>query len=270
MKYKCDVVKDLMPLCLDHEATKASEQTVIEHLAECKECATYYEALDKDVLPTEEKKEFENNYRMLAERLRKRKITRKIFSMVVIALAWCVVCICLAYAAGYRTNSRAAVELSGKINGSSELLGCYEWKEDRHFYFYESMACYDVVAADRSVFGWKQFDFWLNWPKWSLYDGREGETGIDVTGDMCHYRNDEGVQLFPVMVHDERVKTVEVTCYGKTETKEILPETFTLFTFDAVDGQSSWVEAVAYDENGKVIYRYDKKDGYRVFVPVEE
>ena len=266
MKYKCDVVKDLMPLCLDHEARKASEQTVIEHLAECRECAAYYEELGKDVLPTEEKKEFENNYRVLADRLRKRKFVWKVLTVLVC----CVMFACILYAWGYRTNSRAAVELSGKINGSSELLGSYEWKEDRHFYFYESMACYDVVAADRSVFGWKQFDFWLNWPKWSLYDGREGETGIDVTGDMLHYRNREGVQLFPIMVYDTKVKTVEVTCFGKTETKEVLPKTFTLFTFDAVDGQDNWVEAVAYDGDGRVLYRYEKKDGYRVFVPVEE
>ena len=34
MKYRCDMVKDLMPLCLDHEASESSEQTVIEHLAE--------------------------------------------------------------------------------------------------------------------------------------------------------------------------------------------------------------------------------------------
>ena len=42
MKYKCDMVKDLMPLCLDHEASESSEQTVIEHLAECRECSKYF------------------------------------------------------------------------------------------------------------------------------------------------------------------------------------------------------------------------------------
>ena len=270
MKYKCDVVKDLMPLCLDHEATKASEQTVIEHLAECSECAAYYEELGKDVLPAEEKKEFENNYRMVAERLRKRKITWKVFSVVTSILVWCIVFVSLVYAGGYRTNSRAAAELSGRLNESSKLLGSYEWKKDRHFYFYESMACYEVVTADRSVLGWKQFDSWLNWPKWSLYDGIEGENGIDVAGAACHYRYDEGVQLFPIMVYDTKVKTVEVTCFGKTETKEISPGTFTLFTFDAVEGQNNTVEAVAYDGDGKVLYRYEKKDGYRVFVPVKE
>lgn len=270
MKYKCDVVKDLMPLCLDHEATKASEQTVIEHLAECKECAAYYEALDKDVLPTEEKKEFENNYRMLAERLRKRKIAWKVFSVVASVLMWCVVFVSLAYAGGYRTNSRAAVELSGRLNESSELLGSYEWKENCHFYFYESLACYEVVTANRSVLGWKQFDSWLNWPKWSLYDGIEGKSGIDVAGAVCHYRYDEGVQLFPVVSHDARVKTVEVTCYGKTETKEVSPEEFTLFTFAAVSGQINTVEATAYDAEGKVLYRLEDQEACRVFVPVEE
>lgn len=266
MKYKCDVVKDLMPLCLDHEATKASEQTVIEHLTECKECAAYYEALDKDVLPTEEKKEFENNYRALAERLRKRKVAWKVLTVLVC----CVMFSCILYAWGFRTNSRAAAELSGRLNESSKLLGSYEWKKNCHFYFYESLACYEVVTADRSVLGWKQFDSWLNWPKWSLYDGIEGKSGIDVAGAVCHYRYDEGVQLFPVVSHDARVKTVEVTCYGKTETKEVLPEEFTLFTFDAVSGQINTVEATAYDAEGKVLYRLEDQEACRVFVPVEE
>ncbi len=266
MKYKCDVVKDLMPLCLDHEATKASEQTVIEHLTECKECAAYYEALDKDVLPTEEKNEFENNYRALAERLRKRKVAWKVLTVLVC----CVMFACILYAWGFRTNSRAAAELSGRLNESSKLLGSYEWKKNCHFYFYESLACYEVVTADRSVLGWKQFDSWLNWPKWSLYDGIEGKSGIDVAGAVCHYRYDEGVQLFPVVSHDARVKTVEVTCYGKTETKEVPPEEFTLFTFDAVSGQINTVEATAYDAEGKVLYRLEDQEACRVFVPVEE
>lgn len=270
MKYKCDVVKDLMPLCLDHEATKDSEQAVIEHLAECGECAAYYEKLGKAVMPAEEKKEFENNYRMLAERLRKRKIAWKVFSVVMSILGWCVVFACLVYAGGYRTNSRAAVELSGRLNDSSELLGSYEWNKNCHFYFYESLACYEVVTANKSMLGWKQFDSWLNWPKWSLYDGIEGETGIDVAGALCHYRYDKGVQLFPIMVHDARVKSVEVTCYGKTEKKMVSPEEFVLFTFDAVSGQSNAVEATAYDAEGKVLYRLEDQEACWMFVPVEE
>lgn len=266
MKYKCDMVKDLMPLCLDHEATKASEQTVIEHLAECKDCTAYYEEMVKDLMPAEKKMNFESKYRELANRLRKGKMVR----MIVAVLVWGATLIWAVYALGYRTNSRAAVELSGKLNDPSVLLGSYEWKNNCHFYFYDNMACYEVVTAERNVLGWKQFDTWLNWPKWSLYDGREEGTGIDVTGELCHYRYDEGVQLFPVVVHDERVKSMEVTCYGKTETKEILPETFTLFAFDAISGQSDALEAVAYDGEGKALYRYEKKNGYWVFVPVEE
>ena len=56
MKYRCDMVKDLMPLCLDHAASASSEQTVIEHLAECKECSKYYEAIGEEIEPIEEQK----------------------------------------------------------------------------------------------------------------------------------------------------------------------------------------------------------------------
>ena len=76
MKYKCDMVKDLMPLCLDHEATEASEQTVIEHLVECKECTKYYEALGKEMKPMEEHNDKDNKYIQLAAKIRKRKKDR--------------------------------------------------------------------------------------------------------------------------------------------------------------------------------------------------
>ena len=56
----CDMVKDLMPLCLDHEASESSEQTVIEHLAECRECSKYYEALGKEMEPIEIQNDKEN------------------------------------------------------------------------------------------------------------------------------------------------------------------------------------------------------------------
>ena len=50
MKYKCDMVKDLMPLCLDESATEVSEQVVIEHMAECKNCEEYYRLLNKEII----------------------------------------------------------------------------------------------------------------------------------------------------------------------------------------------------------------------------
>lgn len=248
MKYRCDMVKDLMPLCLDHEASESSEQTVIEHLAECKECTKYYEALGKEIEPMGENSDNENKYVSLASKLRKRKkITGALIGFFVGSFCF----ICLTYASGYRLNSKAAADLSGRLYGPSQLIASFEWKDDYHFYIYDSYNCYDVVPVERTLLGWKQFDVFINWPKWSVYDEN---IGIETAGELCFFKYDEGVQLFPVRVYDENVKRIEVTCYGQTLQKEVELGKVVLFTFDAI-GDSSEIEATAYDAMGNAIYR---------------
>lgn len=90
--------------------------------------------------------------------------------------------------------------------------------------------------------------------------------GIETAGELCHFRYDEGVQLFPVRVYDENVKSIEVTCFEQTQTKEVTPGGVVLFTFDAVGG-SNEIEATAYDAMGNAIYRLGEN---YIWVPVEE
>ena len=53
MKTQCDVVRDLMPLCIDDAASAESTKYVAEHMAECEECKAYYEKM-KAVIPKQE------------------------------------------------------------------------------------------------------------------------------------------------------------------------------------------------------------------------
>ena len=53
MKTQCDVVRDLMPLCIDGAASAESTKYVDEHVAECEECKAYYEKM-KAVIPKRE------------------------------------------------------------------------------------------------------------------------------------------------------------------------------------------------------------------------
>lgn len=253
MKYRCDMVRDLMPLCLDQAASASSEQTVIEHLAECKECSKYYEEIGKEMEPIEKKEDSENNYVKLASKLRKRKkITGALIGFFVGLFCF----ICLNYAYGYRLNSKDAADLSGRLYGTSQLIASFEWKDDYHFYIFDSNDCYHVIPVERSILGWKQFDVYINWPKWSVYDKN---TGIETAGALCNFRYDEGVQLFPVRVYDEKVKSIEVTCFGKTQKKEVKSGDVVLFTFDAVNASSNVIEATAYDAMGNVIYRLNEE-----------
>ena len=264
MKYRCDMVKDLMPLCLDQEATEASEQTVIEHLAECRECSKYYEILGKEWKPMEEQSAKDNKYVQLAAKIRKRK---KLTAVAVTLFVWIFCFACLNYALGYRLNSKAAADISGRLNFKSKMIASFEWKNDSHFYIYDSDSCYDVIGVERTLFGWKKVDTCLNWPKWSLY---YEEIGIETAGTLCYFKYDEGVQIFPIIPYDPNVKVVEVTCYGQTQTKEVKTGEVTLFTFDAIYGQANTVEANAYDAEGNTLYRFDEIENLWIWVSVRE
>jgi len=263
MKYRCDMVKDLMPLCLDHEATEASEQTVIEHLAECKECTKYYEALGKEMEPMGEPSDRDGKYVLLAAQLRKKKNIR-VALMGIYTLIVCFICL---NALGFRWNSKAAADLSGCVDFQAKLIASFEWKDNLHFYFYDSDSCYNVIPVEKTLLGWKRVESVQNWPKWSWYD----ETiEIETAGQLCYYRYDEGVQIFPVIPYDENVKTVEVTCYGQTQTKEVKTGEVTLFTFDAIYGEPNKVEATAYDTKGNVIYCLADQDNRWIWVSATE
>ena len=42
MKYDCDVIRDLIPLCLDRVASESSRRAVNEHIAECQFCRAMF------------------------------------------------------------------------------------------------------------------------------------------------------------------------------------------------------------------------------------
>lgn len=266
MTYRCDMVKDLMPLCLDYEATEASEQVVIKHLAECQECAKYYEELSKEMVPMGGNEELEDKYVALAKKIRKRNVVLRELSVLIGVVVGIFVFLCLNYASGYRFTSRAAADISGRLNFTSQEIGSYEWKDDLHFYIYDSYSCYDVVAVEKRWRGWKRIDNCLNWPKWSMYDEN---VGIEMAGQLWHCRYTEGVQLFPIIVYDENVKTVKATCFGETQTKEVKVGELTMITFETVDEQTNKVEATAYDASGEAIYRLEDKMGQWIWVPIE-
>ena len=63
MKYQCDMIRDLMPLCADGAASDASRQAVREHIGTCVECARCWsevqQGLDLDAkVPSPKEKDF--------------------------------------------------------------------------------------------------------------------------------------------------------------------------------------------------------------------
>lgn len=52
MKHECDIIRDLMPMCMDDTASQASRKAVTEHAAECAECHRIFEEM-KNTIPEE-------------------------------------------------------------------------------------------------------------------------------------------------------------------------------------------------------------------------
>ena len=45
MKYKCGIIKDLLPLYVDHVCSDESKELIDEHLLECEKCKAYMDSL---------------------------------------------------------------------------------------------------------------------------------------------------------------------------------------------------------------------------------
>ena len=261
MKYKCDMVKDLMPLYLDQTATKVSEQAVIEHLSECNTCAEYYDMLSREMTVEDDREEPEKKYIILAKRIRRRNtLVRSIIAIFVFA------CVMLSfnYAVGYRFDPQKAADISGRLNYKSEVIGNHEWN-DMNFYIYDSYSCYDVIAVEKTWRGWKVIDTCLSWPKWY-----EDNVGIEMAGYLYHVSIDKGIQLFPIIVRDDKVKTVEVTIFGETKKIEVTTDELMLITFECSDmSLTNEAKATAYDCFGNSLYELGELKGYWVWEAIK-
>ncbi len=70
---ECNIVKDLMPLCIDGVASEDSRKLVTNHVWKCEKCAAVYGEYQKELPSPETKSDFEE----AAKALRKWRITRK-------------------------------------------------------------------------------------------------------------------------------------------------------------------------------------------------
>lgn len=267
MKYNCEVVRDLMPLWLDDAASEASKKVVLEHMSECNQCVSHYEILSKDIEVEDNEQEPVNKYTELAKQLkRQRRIRNAIFAV----LATLFVGLCLNYAVGYRLTSRKAADLCGSLTWESKVMDSYQW-ENYMFYFYDSKSCYDVVLTERTWHGWKAIRTTLNWPKWYL-DPESRVDGMEMAGAEWFVSYDHGIQVFPFISWDEKVKRVEATVFGLTKSTEVETGKFTLLTFEDSKGNhqgNADATATAYDADGKPLYTLASERGYWMWKKVE-
>lgn len=77
MKYNCDIVRDLMPLCVDGTASEPSRQMVVDHVLECRDCMQMYQEMRTEVPKEPPVDRDAAPFRSTARRLRRKRNKRR-------------------------------------------------------------------------------------------------------------------------------------------------------------------------------------------------
>lgn len=128
MKYEHEVIRDLMPLCIDGIASPQSQKTVEEHIAECPDCAKEWEIMKNGIQTYESSPLPEDTpkYAETAKRVRKHK------RWLLLRIACCFVVLLFAallvmnYMDGARFTARGAAEAMLRDHG---IMDIYETPE---------------------------------------------------------------------------------------------------------------------------------------------
>ena len=92
MNKECNIVRDLMPLCIDGAASEASRELVVKHVWECEECAAAYAQMQGELqaAPQEEQAYLDETARRLRRKRKNRRrllvaLTAMLTAIVVVA-----------------------------------------------------------------------------------------------------------------------------------------------------------------------------------------
>ena len=114
MHENCNIMRDLMPLCIDGAASDDSHRALSRHIADCDECLKYYREMQTDMTralsarPTED--EVKQAMRLVARKRRRRVLLIILASAAGLFLLWALL-FWLTTAPIYVDNSDYAVDL---------------------------------------------------------------------------------------------------------------------------------------------------------------
>lgn len=287
MKYNCEMIRDLMPLCADGIASESSQQAVEAHIQTCTECAREWSEMKGDMpLPETEPVPAEARFQQAAKRYRKKRILR----MLCAGAAVLVLLVFIANSPLSYGHITAKGALRSSIRHSAPLSGFFAFSN------------YEIIMEKRWSRSEKTLDesdtdviYWLREKddpvsireialgrhEWNLYsESMNGTFPYDKSVPVklldvivCPAYN--GAELVSVLVNDDAVKTVRVTLNGETQSAE--PNQYGMcllqYQFDTMlyigmeDGE--W-QGEALDAAGNVIYRMQPTDSSKHAYPPYE
>lgn len=115
MKYKCEVIKDLLPLYVDGVSSKESDKIIEEHLKECKECKENYENLkDSSFIDEIKHNSSDNESSKKAMKSIKSKIFRGKLLFAIIAVVFVLICLFTTYT--YMNNKIIPINYDNNVS----------------------------------------------------------------------------------------------------------------------------------------------------------
>lgn len=278
MKYDHEIIRDLMPLCIDGIASKNSQKAVEEHIAECDDCKSEWEQMKNFIKPCDNipLPEDTAKYKATAKRVRKhhRWVLLKITCAVIAAL------FIIGIAGNFIDGARFTPESAAKAQIKEMSGDFYETPEEFHNAPEPEITIIGTVKSndgkvadtyaliykpdlDTTLFadsGSDRCDM-MRMGLWMANGGAIGEydenIGIHMsgTGHSCSYC-DKNYSFVTFYVTDKHIKTISFVRGGSTYTVYPDEKGFCGISFEMrTDLKGDNIhEGTATDEKGNVLY----------------
>lgn len=274
MKYEHDVIKDLMPLCIDGIASEKSTEAVKEHIAECADCAKEWESMQKQttINTEEDMKPDTKQYVKTAKRLKKHKrwlilkialLVAFIYAGVFVGVRW--------FVDDARFTVKGVVKEYVKENLYSDYIYLGDVKSDdgklaeayiiatssstgnKNLCIVDAIGFYDPLNLMMEYFGGGSSPL-DDMPVWEL-SGTSVELYDNTTLE---------VNCIGFLASDSEVKSIEYTANGVTKTVTLDKNGY--YCKKCSSGENDITAGKALDKDGNVLYtlqeRTDGKDGH--------
>lgn len=286
MKYDHDIIRDLMPLCIDGIASEKSREAVENHIAECPECKAEWEQMKKSINPCENipLPEDTSKYKETAKRVKKhnRWMLLKVTCAVIAAL------FVIGIVGNFIDGARFSPEAVAKMQFKEMSADFYETPEEMHkapgseITVIGTIKSSDGKVADTfaiinepdrdvkmfSVSNSSRCDM-MRMGLWTGNGGSIGEYGenngiyMSGFGHSCSYCN-KYYGSIAFYVTDNRIKNISFMLYEQSYTLSPDKNGFCGMAYEPT--QEQWDskgygvhEGTATDENGKVLYEIQQK-----------
>lgn len=289
MKYDHDIIRDLMPLCIDGIASEKSQKAVEAHIAECPDCAKEWKQMNTNIEQSiqEPLPEPTAKYAETATRVRKKSRWLLLRSTLLMLAGIFLVMVLGNWYIGNRYSSKTQAKRFVRSN----------WRDDewmREVYHLDEVCSFSkldlhftgqITTPDyknREVFvtadipGSEQIGFWssvmsrenpLTLGMWE--DGGGGSGGVSkdeklimTPGTLLYENGGKCMNYWMFYALDPNVAQIVVQAFG--EKQIIIPDngfgtvSRNLTMQEQMNDRSSWdtiTEGEALDANGKVLYR---------------